>query len=124
VERPASGEGYTFTDDAGRAVTVTSTARVAALLGSYADIWMLSGGSLCAAADDAWDDFSLPLGDDAVNLGGTKKLSLEALLASAPDLVLASCNTAANLELQPILEKLGIPVAYLMCRPLRITDPC
>ena len=47
VERPASGEGYTFTDDAGRAVTVTSTARGAALLGSYADIWMLSGGSLC-----------------------------------------------------------------------------
>ena len=112
VEQPASGEGYTFTDDAGRAVTVTSTARVAALLGSYADIWMLSGGSLCAAADDAWDDFGLPLGEDAVNLGGTKKLSLEALLVSAPDLVLASTNTPQHLEWEQALEGAGITVAY------------
>ena len=33
--------GYTFTDDLGREVTVSSTERVAVLLGSYADLWML-----------------------------------------------------------------------------------
>lgn len=105
-------EGYTFTDDLGRAVTVESTERVAALLGSYADIWMLAGGTVCAAADDAWDDFKLPLSEDTVNLGGTKDLSLEALLASAPTFVLASTNTPQHLEWESALQGAGITVAY------------
>lgn len=108
----AEGEGYTFTDDLGRSVTVYSCTCVAALLGSYADLWMLAGGTLCAAADDAWDDFALPLDDSVVNLGATKEPNLELLLASRPDLVLASTNTAAHLEWQPILESAGITVAY------------
>ena len=45
----------TFTDALERSVTVRkSVERVAALLGSFADIWMLSGGSLCAAAVWSW----------------------------------------------------------------------
>ena len=105
-------EGYTFTDDLDRTVTVTSTERVAALLGSYADIWLLAGGTVCAAADDAWDDFDLPLSEDTVNLGGTKDLSLEALLASAPTFVLASTNTPQHLEWESALQGAGITVAY------------
>jgi len=105
-------EGYTFTDDLNRTVTVTSTERVAALLGSYADIWLLAGGTVCAAADDAWDDFDLPLSEDTVNLGGTKDLSLEALLASAPTFVLASTNTPQHLEWESALQGAGITVAY------------
>jgi len=93
-------------------VTVTSTERVAALLGSYADIWLLAGGTVCAAADDAWDDFDLPLSEDTVNLGGTKDLSLEALLASAPTFVLASTNTPQHLEWESALQGAGITVAY------------
>ncbi|MDO5311451.1 MAG: ABC transporter substrate-binding protein, partial [Clostridia bacterium] len=54
-----SESGYTFTDDLGRTVTVTSHDRTAALLGSYADMWSLAGGSVCASADDAWEDFNL-----------------------------------------------------------------
>lgn len=49
-------EAYTFTDDLGREVTVENPERVAALLGSYADIWYLAGGEVIASADDAWDD--------------------------------------------------------------------
>lgn len=108
----SEGEGYTFTDDLGRAVTVESTERVAALLGSYADIWLLAGGTVCAAADDAWDDFKLPLSEDTVNLGGTKDLSLEALLAAAPTFVLASTNTPQHLEWESALQGAGITVAY------------
>lgn len=104
-------EGMTITDDLGRTVTVASTERTAALLGSYADIWMLAGGTVCATADDAWDDLGLPL-DGAVNLGGVKSLSLEALLGCEPTLVLASTNTAQHLEWQGTLEGAGIPVAY------------
>ena len=105
-------EGYTFTDDLGRAVTVREPQRVAALLGSFAQIWMLAGGEVCATADDAWDDLGLALAEDTVNLGNTKSLSLELLLASQPDFILASTNTRQNMEWQQTLDATGIPVAY------------
>ncbi len=103
---------YTFTDDYGREVTVESYERTAALLGSYADMWVLAGGEICAAPDDAFADFELPLSEDAVNLGGTKELNLELLLAAEPDFVLASTNTPQHLEWQQSLEGAGIAVAY------------
>ena len=102
----------TFTDDLGRTVTVDSPERVAALLGSFAQIWMLSGGEVCATADDAWDDLNLELSNDTVNLGNTKKLSLELLLAAQPDFILASTNTRQNVEWQDTLESTDIPIAY------------
>lgn len=103
---------YTFTDDLGREVTVDSPERVASLLGSYADMWVLAGGSVCAAPEDAFDDFDLGLSEDVVNLGETKKLSLELLLGADPDFVLASTNTQQHLEWQQSLEGAGITVAY------------
>ena len=105
-------EGYTFTDDLGRSVTVREPQRVAALLGSFAQIWMLAGGEVCATADDAWDDLGLELAEDTVNLGNTKSLSLELLLAAQPDFILASTNTRQNMEWQQTLDATGIPVAY------------
>lgn len=116
---PASPETaattLTFTDDLDREVTVPANPeRVAVLLGSYADVWCLAGGqdSLVAAASDAWTDFDLDLGEDVANLGSLMEPNLEELIASAPDLVIASSNTTSNVELLPSLEQLGVPVAY------------
>lgn len=103
---------YVFTDALDRTVVVNNPKRVAALLGSYADIWYLAGGEVFASADDAWDDFDLPLSSDAVNLGMTKDLSLEKLFEADPDFVLASSNTQGNVEWLETLESAGIPVAY------------
>ncbi len=94
------GGVYTFTDDLGREVSVSSCERTAALLGSYADMWILAGGNVCAAPEDAFDDLDLPLAEDTVNLGATKRLSLELLLSGDPDFVLASTNTPQHLEWQ------------------------
>lgn len=105
-------EGFTFTDDLGRQVTVKNPQRVAALLGSYADIWFLAGGTVCASSEDAWDDLELPMPEDAVNLGSTHGLSLESLFAANPDFVIGSTNSTQNLEWQQPLEAAGIPVAY------------
>lgn len=102
----------TFTDDLGRTVTVSNPQRVACLLGSFAQVWQLAGGQVIATADDAWDDFGLELPEDAVNLGGTKHLSLELLLSARPDFILASTNTRQNLEFRETLEATAIPVAY------------
>ena len=107
-----SPELVTFTDALGREVSLPKNPkRVAALIGSFADIWTLAGGTVCATADDAWDDFGLDL-PDAINLGSTKSPSLEALFSSDPDLVLASSATAKNVEWREILEQAKIPVAY------------
>ena len=38
--------GYTFTDDLGNQVTVSSHERVVAGMGSFANIWELAGGTL------------------------------------------------------------------------------
>ena len=50
----ADARAVTFTDALGRTVTVESPKRVAALIGSFADVWCLAGGkdTLVAAADD------------------------------------------------------------------------
>lgn len=101
-----------FTDALGREVSVSrNPARVAALLGSFADVWMLSGGELCAAADDAWEDFGLPL-ENAVNIGGAHSPSLELLISADPEFVIASASTASNVALRDSLEAMGITVAY------------
>ena len=102
----------TFTDALGREVTVEKAPkRVAALLGSFADVWVLSGGTLCAAAEDAWEDFGLEL-PGAVNIGGAHSPNLELLLSADPDFVIASASTASNVAMREVLESAGIPVAY------------
>jgi len=102
----------TFTDALDREVSVPQNPeKVAALLGSFADVWTLAGGTLCAAPEDAWTDFNLEL-DGAINIGGAHSPSLELLVSSSPDFVIASASTASNVEMKEALESMGISVAY------------
>lgn len=101
-----------FTDALGREVSVPKEPeRVAALIGSFADVWMLAGGSVCATAEDAWDDFGLAL-PDAVNIGGAHSPNLELIFSVNPDFVIASASTSSNVEMKETLEAAGIAVAY------------
>lgn len=111
-EAHGDGEGVTFTDALNRTVRVHKhPQRVAALIGSFADVWALAGGELCAAAKEAWSDFDLEL-DGAVNIGGAHSPSTESLFAANPDFVLASASTASNVNLRETLEAAKITVAY------------
>ncbi len=106
------GDMIVFTDSLGRETSVPKDPeRVASLIGSFSDIWMLAGGELCASADDAWEDFGLDIGD-AVNIGGAHSPSLELLLAADPDFVIASSSTASNVDMMETLEAASITVAY------------
>lgn len=111
---PEPQGAYTFTDDLGRSISLDAPERVAALTGSFADIWCLAGGkdALVAAAGDSWTSFDLELPEHVTDLGAIKQPNLERLIAAEPDLVLASSNTAAQVELRPLLEGAGLKVAY------------
>ena len=92
VTEGASEENpVTFTDALGRDVTVTSHDRVAAMIGSFADVWLLSGGELVATANDSWESLDLDLGDDVVNLGSIQE---------------------PNVEMENMLTEAGVTVAY------------
>ena len=113
-DRPAAGGTVAFTDDLGQSFEVEPPQRVAALIGSFADVWCLAGGrdTLIAAVGDAWTSFDLGLREDAADLGNAKGPSLEAVLAAEPDLILASVNTPADLELKDTFAQAGVPAAY------------
>lgn len=115
-----SKTAVTFTDDMGRSVTVDRPQRVACLTGSFADIWRLAGGEeqIIAVTDAALRYFDLTLRDDAVNLGASKTLDLEKLLACEPDFILASCGTDRNVELEATFEKMGLNAAYFSVNSL------
>lgn len=109
---PESTERVNYTDALGRSLSIEKyPLRTAALLGSFADIWTLAGGTLCAASEDAWEDFGLE-SDTAVNIGGAHSPSLELLLSADPQLVLASASTAGNVDFLAPLEAAGITVVY------------
>lgn len=130
AKESAGGDAICFTDDLGREVSVTSHQRVAVLIGSFADIWCIAGGkdSIVATANDSWTSFDLGLDESVQNLGAIKTPSMEVLLASQPDLVIGSCNTASNVEMEETLKAAGITVAYFDVQNfedyLRMLDIC
>lgn len=114
ISEAASETAVTFTDDLGRPVTVDRPERVACLIASFADIWYLAGGAeqIVATTGATWTYFDLPLREDVVNLGATKELNLEELIACNPDLILASCGTDRNRELESAFDGMGLTTAY------------
>ena len=109
-----SSKEITFVDDLGRTVTINRPKRVVTLISSFADIWCLAGGAeqIVATTNATWTYFDLPLNEDVVNLGSTKDINMEALIACEPDFILASAGTDRNIELENTFEQMGLNVAY------------
>ena len=105
-----------YTYDFGREVTVSNPQRVITLTSSFADIWYLAGGieQMVATTNATWTYFDLPMREDIVNLGGSKELNIEQIIACEPDLILASCGTDRNVELETAFEEMGMNVAYFL----------
>lgn len=119
-----------FVDDLGRTVCVENPQRVISLISSFADIWYLAGGieQLVATTNATWTYFDLPFREDIVNLGSSKELNIEQLIACEPDLILASCGTDRNVELETVFEEMGMNVAYFSVNSfedyLRVLKTC
>lgn len=106
-------EAITFTDAIGNEVTVSTCRRVVSLYGSFAETWMLAGGTLVGVTDDAVDERQLDFGDAEVSIiGSVKEPNLENIFALEPDLVLLSADIAAQVALDDVLTQSGISHAY------------
>lgn len=102
----------TFTDDAGRTVTLDKAPRRAAVLfSSYAQLWTAAGGTLAVTVGDAVARGYAAEGTPLVDDGAGMKIDLEALVAAGPDFVIASADMAAQAEACGQLAEMGIPAA-------------
>ena len=109
------GYNITFADSLGHTITLEERPqRVAALLGSYAEVWLQAGGGerLVAVTQDAFDERGLELGEGVANLGQSHEPNLETLLAARPDLVILSADLDGQLALKDSLTAAGIPTAW------------
>ena len=84
--------------------------RVIALSKSNAELWVLAGGSLIATSDDAMEIEGL--NTDAVSLGDMDHVSLEAIAALNPDLLILFSTDPAQKALGEAAEGIGINVYY------------
>ena len=86
------------------------TERVIALSKSNAELWILAGGSLIATSDDALGIEGL--NTDVVSLGDMDHVSLEAITALNPDLLILFSTDPAQKALGEAAEGIGINVYY------------
>lgn len=112
TDKQAEQSSYTFTDDLGREISVSSPKSVVTLIGSFTDVWLLSGGTVTGACDDSWASLGLDLPENVINTGKVKEPNLESILSAEPDFIIGSVNTSSNLELMETFDSLGIPCAY------------
>lgn len=104
-----SAVAISFTDAAGRAVTVDAPESVVALFGSYGELWQLAGGTLVATTQDILERRPDP---SLVNVGSYTDPSMEIVFSLEPDLVLLSQKTAAHTQIGEVLDEAGIPCAF------------
>ena len=85
--------------------------RVIALSKSNAEVWLQAGGELIATSDDAMELDGLS--EEAVSLGDMDHVSLEAITALSPDLLILFSTDPAQKALGEAAEDVGIPVYYM-----------
>ncbi|MDR3294764.1 MAG: ABC transporter substrate-binding protein [Clostridiales Family XIII bacterium] len=100
-----------FTDALGREVRVTGCDRVVVASGSFAQLWLLSGGALAGTTDDAFKNFE-GIPESAASVGSLMAPGFEAILALDPDLVILSADISGQTDLAEPLRSAKITAAY------------
>lgn len=88
------------------AADLSADSRVVALSRSVGEMWLLAGGNLVGATDDAMDLEGLS--KECASVGKLSAPSTEAILALHPALVLTAPDIPAQREVQKTLEAAGI----------------
>ena len=82
------------------------------LYGSFAQCWLLSGGSLVGVTEDAVEEHGIETGGDVTLVGSVKEPNLEQIAALSPDYVILSADLTAHMELDAALTDMQIPHGY------------
>lgn len=105
-------DGYTFTDATGRSVTVPENPEnVVSLQGSFAETWLLAGGTLAGVTSDVYEDLGLDV-QGAEIVGTVKEPNTEILLSLNPGFVIMSADIAGHKDVAKLLDRLSVPYAY------------
>ena len=86
---------------------------VACLNSSIADLWTLAGGDVSITVQDSIDRGFCD--EDAILVDGAsgRSINLEILVASKPQLVLASADTPSHVRVKALMDDLGIPALLI-----------
>jgi len=105
---------FSFTDSTGHTVTLEKAPeRVAVLLSSFAEIWVLAGGKIAITVGESVERGICEGGVVLVDEGAGKSVNTEVLIAAAPDLVILSADIPAQAEAAALCRGAGIPVAEM-----------
>ena len=100
--------GYEIIDSSGSASYLPKNAKVVSCYGSFAECWLLSGGSLAGVTDDAIKERGLTLGEDTKIIGTVKEINIENLINLEPDYVILSSDIATHNQVSNKLNEMGI----------------
>lgn len=104
---------YSFTDFLGNTVNLESKPeRVVSLVGSYAETWILSGGSLVGVTNDVVTERGLDLPSDTKIVGTIKEPNIEEVIALSPDFVLLTTDVESHIKAAEILKQSEIPHGF------------
>jgi len=107
-----AGTYITFTDDAGTEISLLQKpGKVASLFSSYAEMVLLSGGSVDITVGEALERGFANKDTPLVDGGAGKSINTELLISYKPDFVVGSYDIAAHRESAEILNASGIPAA-------------
>lgn len=104
--------GCCFTDDTGDPIRLKEKpSRTAVLFSSFADMWLLSGGSVEVTVGESIERGFVPEGIYLVDSGAGKKIDVEALVMSGPEFIIGSKDIPSHVQAKEQLKKTGIPFA-------------
>ena len=83
----------TVVDDQGREVVVESIERVVTVMGSFAKLWELAGGTLTGVTDVTYTSYGID--KDVQSVGSYTAPNLESIIALEPTLVIMSAASTS-----------------------------
>ncbi len=108
---PDNQDGVQVTDALGNTAYLSTESKVVSCYASFAECWLLSGGTLAGVTEDAVSEHGLSVGDAEI-VGTVKHIDLEKLIALNPDYVILSADLTAHLSLKDSLDNIGISYGY------------
>ncbi len=112
TQKEVDTEGKTkITDVFGNTAYLDASSKIVCGYASFAECWLLSGGTLVGVTEDAVSEHGLDTGNAEI-VGSVKHINLEKLVSLTPDYVILSADLAAHLSLKENLDAMGIKYGY------------